>query len=160
MSQSEIKNNFAQDEPFHQSRIEKTRWIFNEFNGKNLDLLDQYYNEAIVFEDPLHKVEGLLSLKAYYKKMYSNVSNIRFHFTKFHSAHQTLTSEWILYLQAPSLNFGREVKVHGCSILNFGEDHKVIYHRDYFDVGEMVYEKIPVLGCLIGTLKKKLSSLP
>ncbi|MBM3418431.1 MAG: transcriptional regulator [Bacteroidetes bacterium] len=32
-----------------------------------------------------------------------------------------------------------------------------MYHRDYFDLGEMVYEQIPVFGKIIKTMKSRMA---
>jgi hypothetical protein len=45
--------------------------------------------------------------------------------------------------------------LEGISHLRFGE--KIDYHRDYFDLGQMVYEQIPLVGRIIKTIKKRLS---
>ncbi|HGP4674712.1 TPA: nuclear transport factor 2 family protein, partial [Vibrio cholerae O1] len=39
--------------------------------------------------------------------------------------------------------------------LHFAEG-KVTYHRDYFDMGEMLYEQLPVLGQVIRAIKRRL----
>jgi hypothetical protein len=31
-----------------------------------------------------------------------------------------------------------------------------VYHRDYWDVAEELYEKVPVLGGLLRTIKRRL----
>ena len=30
------------------------------------------------------------------------------------------------------------------------------YHRDYFDMGEFIYERVPVLGSVIRAIKRRL----
>jgi hypothetical protein len=35
------------------------------------------------------------------------------------------------------------------------QDNKVIYHRDYLDLGSMLYEQLPFIGKLISWLKVK-----
>jgi hypothetical protein len=55
------------------------------------------------------------------------------------------------------LNGGEPIAIEGNSIIKFGgPEDKVVYHRDYFDVGAMVYEHIPVLGWGVRTVKEKL----
>ncbi|HDY7901818.1 TPA: nuclear transport factor 2 family protein, partial [Vibrio vulnificus] len=50
---------------------------------------------------------------------------------------------------------GACVEVKGVSHLKF-EAGKVIYHRDYFDLGEMLYENLPLLGGIIRAIKQRL----
>ncbi len=63
-----------------------------------------------------------------------------------------------MYLKAPSLNSGREITVDGVSLITFrGAEGKVISHRDYFDMGEFIYERVPILSSVIGFIKNKMS---
>jgi hypothetical protein len=56
--------------------------------------------------------------------------------------------------QHPRLNSGKVVSVQGSSHLKGVED-KVIYHRDYLDLGAMLYEQLPLFGRIIRWFKKK-----
>jgi hypothetical protein len=58
-------------------------------------------------------------------------------------------------LKHPKLNGGQPVEVNGVSQICFSGD-RVIYHRDYFDLGEMLYENIPLLGVVIRNIKQRL----
>jgi hypothetical protein len=53
----------------------------------------------------------------------------------------------------PKLNKGQSINVEGMSQLRFSD--KIFAHRDYFDVGQMLYEQVPFLGGLIGLLKNR-----
>ena len=46
----------------------------------------------------------------------------------------------------------------GVSIIEFNEDDLVIRHSDYFDVGAMVYERVPVVRALVKFVKNKLNA--
>ena len=134
-------------------RINLIQKIFNEFDGKNLNLLNDFYSQDIVFQDPLHKVEGFLSLQNYYAKIYKNVQSIRFDFQKFVSQDDEVVGFWTMSLKAKGLNQGALFEVQGVSVFIFNSENKVKYHRDYLDLGEMVYEKIFGLGFVIKKIK-------
>ena len=38
--------------------------------------------------------------------------------------------------------------------LRFGEDGKVNYHRDYWDTGEELYAKLPLIGGAVRFLRR------
>ena len=59
--------------------------------------------------------------------------------------------------QHPKLKSGEKIVVSGHSYLVSFED-KVITHRDYFDVGSMLYEHLPLIGYGISWIKKKATS--
>jgi hypothetical protein len=46
------------------------------------------------------------------------------------------------------------VEVNGSSLIRFGE--KIHFHRDYFDAGALIYERVPVLGKVIQSIKARL----
>ena len=134
-------------------RVNLIQKIFNEFDGKNLNLLNDFYSQDIVFQDPLHKVEGFLSLQNYYAKIYKNVHSIRFDFQKFVSQDDEVVGFWTMSLKAKGLNQGDLFEAQGVSVFIFNSENKVKYHRDYLDLGEMVYEKIFGLGFVIKKIK-------
>ena len=131
---------------------------FNEFNITQMSLLDGFYDVDIEFIDPVHKLNGMESLKKYYADMYKNVQSIRFDFTSETVQGDTHVMTWVMHLSASGLNGGKPVAVDGTSILKFNPaTDKVIYHRDYLDMGQFIYEHIPVLGSVIRYIKGKMA---
>jgi hypothetical protein len=61
---------------------------------------------------------------------------------------------WTMSFCHPKLNQGSEIVVEGHSYL-VEQDNKVIKHRDYLDVGAMLYEHIPLLGSVVKTVKRR-----
>jgi len=139
-----------------EKRIEKTVATFNALDKDNMHVLDDFYHDAVVFEDPLGHIEGLPALKDYYARMYGNVQTIRFDFARHIVDGETHVAIWTMRMSAKGLNRGNEVAVDGVSVLRFDEDDLVVYHRDYFDVGAMVYEHVPVLGFITRRVKRHL----
>ena len=82
---------------------------------------------------------------------------VRFDFNEFVSMGDTVVAVWVMTLKTDSLNGGEAFKVDGNSVIKF-KDGQAIYHRDYFDVGAMIYEKIPVVGWMVRKVKSKLES--
>ena len=134
--------------------IEKT---FNKFNGKNFNELDKFYTRDVVFQDPILRLEGLVNLKNYYSHAYENVKEIHFDFNQFFDSNETVIATWKMKLKVNGLNFGQFYEVEGLSILKFNKNNQVEFHRDSLDLGQMVYERIPILGALIKKIRIKLS---
>ena len=63
---------------------------------------------------------------------------------------------WLMKLKASGLKNGEEVQLHGTSVIHFNDNNLVDYHRDYYDMGEFIYEHIPVLGFVIRKSKDSL----
>ena len=139
------------------TKSELIKKCFNAFTGKNVEVLEELYDDKIHFQDPITDVRGMDQLIKYYKHAYSRVKQIRFDFHEMHEAGNTVTGEWNMTLTVSGLNSGRPYTVHGVSVLTFSEDsRKVIRHRDYVDIGEMVYEQVPLLGAAIRAIKARL----
>ncbi len=49
------------------------------------------------------------------------------------------------------------LKIHGSSHLKLNYEEKIVYHRDYWDVGEELLLKIPLIKSLYGFFQNKLS---
>jgi len=138
--------------------LENFLTTFNQLDKKNLSLLETIYHPDIRFIDPAHSLQGLPALKQYFFSLYENVRSIRFAFdTPMQSDSQAFVT-WTLHMHHPRLAKGRPVAVKGCSCLTFASDGRVIRHRDYFDLGAMIYEHLPLVGGIIKTIKKRLGS--
>lgn len=154
---------FAQEKPMDlgTKRSEAIRQTFNQLRATNTEILDSFYAPDIVFEDPLGQINGLVAMKQYYQAMYKNVQDIRFEFKDDAVNGDRHLATWIMYLRAKGLNGGNEVAVHGVSEIEFqAESALAIYHRDYFDMGEFLYQHIPILGGIIKLVRKQLEYKP
>jgi hypothetical protein len=131
---------------------------FNQLDKTSLNLLDTLYHPDICFIDPAHTLNGLPALKQYFFSLYENVESIRFTFdVRMQSGGQAFVT-WTMEISHPRLAKGLPVAVQGCSCLTFAPDGRVIRHQDYFDLGAMIYEHLPLVGGLIRTVKKRLGS--
>nr|WP_289072977.1 nuclear transport factor 2 family protein [uncultured Halomonas sp.] len=130
--------------------------FFNKLDNTCTEKLYEVYTEEVVFNDPLHHIEGCEALERYFATMYENVERCRFTFhTQQMQGHQAFVT-WTMEFVHPRLARGRPVSVEGCSALTFTEDGKVSRHRDYFDAGAMLYEHLPIMGRVIRWLKQRL----
>ncbi len=127
-------------------------------NADNLELLSSIYSEDICFVDPAHELRGLTRLKEYFANLYSNISSIKF---QFHN-HLRLGDEgyvqWQMIFSHPRLKGGESINVAGASYLRFNDSGRVYFHRDYFDLGAMLYEQLPIMGRIIIALKRSIGT--
>ena len=140
--------------------ITKVTTLYERFDPALIGALDQIYDTDVVFEDPLHRVEGLVALRRYFSGMVHGLQECGFTFN--HILEQRGNADepdqavllWTMNYRHPKLKGGQLLALEGSSHLQFRE--RVVYHRDYFDAGAMLYEHIPVLGYVIGKLKARL----
>lgn len=142
---------------------QKPVWLNNFVEGyqalsiDNLDLLASIYHEEVTFIDPIHQVKGFNNLYDYFKSLYENLSQCDFVINKIIINEHEAAIYWDMTYIHPKLNRGKAVSVAGSSHIK-GQDDKVTYHRDYLDVGVMLYEQLPLLGRLIKWIKAKAAS--
>lgn len=128
--------------------------VYKQLSTDNLHLLANVYDEDVVFIDPMHQIEGFDALSRYFESLYSNLSSCAFNITHFFVAEQQAAVYWQMTFSHRKLNKGKPVTVEGHSHIK-GANGRVIYHRDYLDVGAMFYEHVPIVGSLVRLLKKR-----
>ena len=130
--------------------------FFNGLNKETMPLVDRFYAEDTHFLDPVVDLQGRAAVRKYYENLYRNVESIRFEFSNQVKQGNEQVSFWTMVLKARSLNGGKEIRVIGNSHFRFDPGTGLaLYHRDYFDMGEFIYERIPVVGGLIRFIKGK-----
>ena len=135
--------------------IEQFIRLYQDLDKTNIDSIDSIYAPEIQFNDPFHQVDGLINLKAYFYQLYINVENIGFTFGESLSDNDSHFVQWTMTLTHPKLNGGKSFEVQGASLLKVNSDQQIIFHRDYFDAGVMLYEQLPVLGGLVKLIKRR-----
>lgn len=130
--------------------------IYQQLNKNNLITLHNIYHDDITFIDPIHQVEGLTNLVDYFTHLYTNLLSCDFIINDVLHKNEIASIYWTMTYSHTKLNSGKPVSVQGSSLLKMA-DNKVIYHRDYLDVGAMLYEHIPLIGTLIKSIKKRAS---
>ena len=128
---------------------------YQSLSGDNLAALREIYAPNIHFQDPGHQLNGIAELVSYFENLFSNVKSCRFEIEQVMEQEGEAFVRWQMRFAHPKLNGGQTICVPGVSQLRFSE--QIDFHRDYFDLGVMLYEHIPVMGTLVKTLKRRLS---
>lgn len=136
--------------------MEKFLQMYNELSSENLHLLQDVYSSDIQFIDPAHEINGLEHLSEYFSALYQNVNSINFEFKDVMRQDSSCYLQWDMTFRHKTFARGKAIVVSGTTFLQLNDDEKVCYHRDYFDLGEMLYEHLPLLGRVLTTIKKRL----
>nr|WP_320012363.1 nuclear transport factor 2 family protein [uncultured Desulfobulbus sp.] len=137
-------------------QMEKFLARYNDLDANNLEILEEIYSPDIHFVDPAHEIRGLEQLTGYFRELYQGMISICFDFSTPLVVDKRATVRWTMRLRHNSLARGNPVTVEGISQLTFDDGGKVTFHRDYFDLGAMLYEHIPLLGRVIRVIKGRL----
>ena len=124
---------------------------------RNATALSDFYHPDIVFKDPIGEKHGLSTLAAYFKDITQNMDSCDIEVTATYCIESTAFIVWKITYTHPRLNQKQKIVFEGISQLNFAME-RIIYHQDYFDLGAMIYEHLPVFGKLIRYFKQRLSS--
>lgn len=132
--------------------------FFKQLNKDTMHLVDEFYDRRVLFRDPLVEIHGREQLKAYYARLYHNVREIDFDISYVIQEQHNTALAWKMMLRADNFNGNKPVTVDGSSVIKFGgAEGKAVYHRDYFDLGEFVYEGVPLVGSLVRLVKRKMA---
>jgi len=138
-----------------QPLLEKFCSIYQSLNKDNLALLKEVYSDNLVFTDPLQQVNGIEALTAYFEHLYQNMDHCRFHIQQVIAQEGQACVVWKMEYAHQKIKKGQPIVVEGVSYLQFSE--KIDRHRDYLDLGQMLYEQLPLIGPVIKTIKKRAS---
>jgi hypothetical protein len=141
----------------NQQRAQLIEKVFNDLRATNLEILDNFYDPQLKFIDPLGEINGRPAMKQYYANVYKSVKEIRFEFTDHIYQGDTHIAVWVMYVKA-GLKDGEEFVLHGNSHIKFGPSNLVVYHRDYFDMNEFIYQHIPGLNWILEKVNSRLSN--
>ncbi|TVP58677.1 MAG: nuclear transport factor 2 family protein [Halomonadaceae bacterium] len=133
--------------------LEAFKTLFNQLGPEYTDGLDQVYAPGVSFRDPFVEIQGLDALETYFTGAYSNVIACQFDYGQPLINGDRVALPWVMHLQHRKLRSGQELIVDGMSHLHLHK-HLVIYHRDYFDAGQLLYENVPLLGSAVRWLRR------
>lgn len=136
---------------------ERFNGFFSEVTPGSLDQLDQLYHADARFIDPAHELQGIQEIRAFWEGLLATVISCETQILHGVQQGERCYSRWDLRLRHPRLRRGAPIQVAGMSELRV-EGDKVSYHRDFFDMGEILYEHLPGLGALVRLAKRRASS--
>lgn len=140
-----------QDKPL----IEDFKSYFKALHESDLSRLRELYSEQIVFKDPVHEMRGLVELEDYFTSLCSDLSECRFEYLDEMLSEDSAYVKWVMHFKHPRLG-NRLISVRGVSHLKLGD--KIEYHEDFYDMGAMLYEQLPLLGNVTRWLRLRLAS--
>jgi hypothetical protein len=152
-----LATNFAYAQEKVMNYAERAQDAFTRLDATHLNVVEEFYDKNIEFHDPIGTIKGREKMRSYYEIMYKDLKSIKFEYHEAISSNKTVVLVWKMTYATPKLKSGEPISIEGNSVIKFGgPEDKVIYHRDYFDIGAMVYEQIPVLGWGVKTVREKL----
>lgn len=117
--------------------------------------LSRIYHPHVVFIDPVSHYDGVDALERYFAQLLKKVNYCRFDIQPALVQGDEASLFWRMEYSHPSLKKGHAMSLNGASHLRLAEN-RIIYQRDYYDLGAMIYEHVPMLGGAVRAIKARL----
>ncbi len=131
------------------------RFLYQQQGSMSAAQLASIYADDIVFKDPIHTLDGLQAVTAYFSRMGQNMNTCRFEFIDEIVTADQAHITWNMRYSHKKIAGGKEQLLRGMSLIKFNHE-KIVYHEDCYDVGAMVYEHLPLLGKATLLIKKRI----
>lgn len=138
-----------------QSTLDQLIDFYQSLDDGRLARLADIYHPDVCLHDPVGQHQGLPVVERYFAGLLKNMRYCRFEVTFSRLFEQEALLLWRMDYAHPALQRGADQTLDGSSFLQFRAD-KILYQRDYYDMGAMLYDKLPLLGTLTGLVKKRL----
>lgn len=132
--------------------------FFSSFAADRISrLLPTTYADDIYFNDTLKAIRGRDSLAHYLGESAAAVEDCRVEILD-----TTRTAEgehlvrWKMMIRFKRFRRGVDTWTVGLSHLRFDASGRVVYHQDYWNAADGLYEHVPLLGSMIRWIKSKL----
>ena len=135
--------------------IERFKNYFRVLHESDLSQLRHLYADKVLFKDPVHEMRGLVELEDYFTAMCGDLTDCRFEYLDELVTDHTAYVKWVMHFKHPRLG-NRLISVRGVSHLKISD--KIDYHEDFYDMGAMLYEQLPLLGSVTRWLRLRLAS--
>jgi ketosteroid isomerase-like protein len=131
--------------------------LYTDLSDYSAGQLATVYSDDVEFIDPVTTHHGLSAVEAYFEKLLFNCQSCMFEIQSAFIQGSTGHVSWIMRFQHRRLKSGQPIEVEGFSLLNF-YNGKVIRQQDYYDMGAMIYEHMPMIGSIITALRRRLAA--
>lgn len=124
--------------------IEKLRQLWSKTYNKegkpDWSHIFPYYDEEIVFEDSIQRIEGIDEFKAMCARLTKRCTQLAMEIQTIAQSGNIFLFDWIMRM---SFKKYPTTPVYGCTRLTIGEDNRIIHQRDYFDMWGDIFNNIP-----------------
>jgi esterase/lipase superfamily enzyme len=135
--------------------VEKLKTFYLSITNMPLDNIDTLYDKDVIFIDPVHEIRGITEVHRYMTELCKELSTGRFEYLDEVISDNKAYLKWNMHFSHPKLG-SKKITVRGVTQLHFNE--RIYYHEDVYDMGEMLYQHVPVVGSIISWLKHRLAA--
>lgn len=116
----------------------------------------QVFNADVYFKDPFNAIYNVHHLQRIFQHMFASLHNPQFRIVDLAGRDNSGFLEWQLTFKLKAK--GERLLIQGVSKIEINPQGQVCSHIDYWDTGEYVYAKVPLLNRVIAIINKRLTS--
>ncbi len=139
------------------AHIDKLISFYNNLSPETVLNVRDVYTADAYFKDPFNEFNGADRIEQIFRHMYRTLNDPRFVIRGWSGTDHDGFVIWDMHFRSRLMRGGGEQTIHGVSHIRFDASGKVSYHRDYWDTGEELYAKLPVLSWLIRRLRRAMA---
>lgn len=127
--------------------------FYEHLSPQSLAQLGAVYAPDAHFKDPFNEVVGHAAILAIFEHMFVQVDTPRFVVLESLGQGGQAFLTWEFRFHMKRLVSGEQC-IRGATHVRFDTQGRVVLHRDYWDVAEELYEKLPLLGGFMRMLRR------
>jgi len=129
--------------------------FYQHLKPDTLGWIEAVYCPTAHFRDPFNDVHGTAAIRRVFEDMFTMVQDdARFVIVEHVAQGQQAFFTWQFHFRLRRWQRSKHFCIEGSSHVRFDEQCCVVYHRDYWDKAQELYEHFPVLGALMRGLRK------
>ena len=129
--------------------------FFQTLRREDVARLQDFYAPEAFFKDPFNEVRGVAAIERIFVHMFEALDQPHFIVTGRVAQGQECFLVWDFRFRFRRFDRSTWQTVRGTSHLRLDDAGRVVFHRDYWDAAEELYEKLPGLGALMRWLKRQ-----
>ena len=129
--------------------------FYEKLQPADVARLKDLYAADTFFKDPFNEVKGVAEMERIFSHMFEALVQPPFIVTGRVAQNRECFLVWDFRFRFKRFDRVTWQTVRGTSHLRFDDAGKVVFHRDYWDAAEELYEKLPGLGALMRWLKRQ-----
>ena len=132
--------------------------FYETLSPASLARIAEVYAADARFKDPFNDVAGLAAIERVFRHMYTQVQDPRFRVTRSMAGAGEAWLTWEFEFRFRGWQEAQVQCIRGATHLCFAADGRVAEHRDYWDTGEELFARLPLLGTLMRWLRGRLAA--
>ena len=137
--------------------LQRVEAIFGNYNKEYLqENVAKAYADKVYFRDAFKRFDSADEIRDYFVHGLSALTAAEFDFRRVIRSGDEFYIDWIMRLDFKKTPEGTWEESIGMTHMRFNSEGQVIFHQDYWDPTDIVYQRIPVAKQLINFVKKKM----